>query len=147
MQQISDELKNFFTKYTREALEKREGEEKDEMLDELTEAINAEKPEDLDVAIENLFSECVETIRKKNGDYATDDDQFKSFRTVEMIGASVEQGILTRFLDKVSRLTTIFKQKRVGKEYVDDESFQDTIKDAINYLAILHVYIEQEADR
>ncbi len=79
-----------------------------------------------------------EIIRRKNSDYATGEDPFNNFRMVEMIGLSVEQGIMTRILDKFARLSNLTAS---GEEpAVADETVDDTILDLINYLAILHAY-------
>lgn len=147
---ISDEQFKFYAKCARECIKRRGEEEVDELLEELTEITEKERT-DLPAEAKELFDECHKLMEKKNGDYATDEDQFKSFKMVELLDVPVEQGILTRFLDKVSRLTTLYKENCAvvdqEQNLVEDESFQDTIKDAINYLAILHVYLQQEADR
>lgn len=80
---------------------------------------------------------CMNLIDIKNADYAKDSDPFSNFRTAEMMGLSPEDGILLRFLDKVSRLTNVYKNKETA---VSDERIEDTILDAMNYLNIFLCY-------
>ena len=78
----------------------------------------------------------------KNHDYsgAEDDrDPFLNFKTVEYLGMGVttEQGFMVRLADKLRRLSGFVK---TGKFKVSDESFRDTVMDAINYLCLLAAY-------
>ena len=53
--------------------------------------------------------------------------------SAEVSGTTVQQGILTRLMDKMTRVGNLLSQEAAVK----DESIEDTIKDAINYCAIL----------
>lgn len=93
--------------------------------------------------MEKTFKKCLSISKKKNADYtgATESagDPFANFRRSEVVGVEVEQGILVRLMDKVSRISNLLE----AEAQVEDEKIQDTIEDAINYLAILLAYIEE----
>ncbi len=83
-----------------------------------------------------IFEACFEILRKKNLDYAGTgelSDAYANFRTVELIGLTVEKGIIVRWLDKIKRIDNLLTQEN----YVTEESIEDTLRDAINYPAIL----------
>lgn len=99
---------------------------------------NNQKPENFLLnSLESTFKSCLETARKKNEDYGgLDNDPFKNFRNSNVVGVSVEKGILVRLMDKMSRVSTLLEKDSKVKE----ESIEDTIDDAINYLGILKAY-------
>jgi hypothetical protein len=77
----------------------------------------------------------------KNRDYAGQEgnEPFANFTRVESMGiCTTEQGFLTRITDKMSRLSSFI---HAGKMNVQDESFQDTVVDVINYMVLLSAYI------
>jgi len=87
--------------------------------------------------IENIFKECSELCDSKNEDYATSEDFYANFRSVESLGLPVWVGVYIRFMDKVSRMSGfIFRFMSTGAMSVKHESIEDTLKDGINYLAI-----------
>jgi hypothetical protein len=87
---------------------------------------------------QQVTRKCYEIVEKKNNDYAGDrveDNAFANFERIEILGVtSTEVGVFTRYLDKVGRIATFLKK---GILEVVDESVEDTICDAINYLIIL----------
>ena len=87
--------------------------------------------------IDAIFRECSDLCDKKNEDYASPDDFYKNFRLVETIGLPIWVVIITRFLDKFSRLTGFVKRyMTTGKLHVEHECIEDTFLDGINYLAL-----------
>lgn len=84
-------------------------------------------------SMSNTFDECWALAKRKNHDYAGDDDPLANFRECEKIGISVPQGIMVRLTDKIARLQRLLTTEAA----VTDETVHDTIMDAINYLAIL----------
>lgn len=89
--------------------------------------------------IEFTFAECLEIAKAKNKDYAGDHDPFNNFNRVQSFNiCTVEQGILVRLTDKIARVSNLISSGR--DPAVVDESIDDTILDAINYLAILRTY-------
>jgi hypothetical protein len=89
-------------------------------------------------SIENTYKEGLEITRTKNHDYASNEDPFKNFSSASVVGITPDRAILVRVLDKLSRVSNLLdKDARVH-----EESVNDTIIDAINYLAILKAYRE-----
>lgn len=83
-------------------------------------------------------------FKKKNKDYAGEGDAFKNFRLVEFMGvASVSRGVMVRLCDKFARIANLLEKEGAVK----DESIEDTIHDAINYLIILKAAISDEKSR
>lgn len=91
---------------------------------------------------EATFKSCLETMKKKNNDYAGKGtaDPFKNFKNSLVIGVPVQKGILVRLMDKMTRVGNLLDQEATVK----DESITDTIDDMINYLAILKSSIKNK---
>jgi hypothetical protein len=88
----------------------------------------------------DTFTACFETATRKNHDYGgSNNDPYANFRNSTIAGVSVERGILVRLMDKMSRIATLLDKEAMVK----DEAVDDTIDDAINYLAILKSYRKQ----
>lgn len=93
-------------------------------------------------SIRNTFTKGIELVERKNADYAGADNPFKNFESALVVGIPVERAILVRVLDKLSRVSNL-----IGREaQVKDEKIEDTLLDAINYLAILKAYLEDKND-
>lgn len=96
------------------------------------------------------FEAFVESMRAtliaKNHDYANDgSDPLFNFRRSENMGVPAWKGALVRFSDKVSRLETFAKKEGYK---VKDENFEDTLKDAANYLFLVQeLYREYRNDK
>ena len=83
----------------------------------------------------DLFAKALATMKVKNADYSGDSNSMRNFElTAEIAGVKMSQGILTRLMDKMSRIGNLIKQDAK----VTDESIFDTIQDGVNYLAILY---------
>lgn len=82
----------------------------------------------------------LQTITKKNADYAASTDPFKNFRACELFGLSLEQGILLRMSDKMARIGNLLS----AKAQVKDESIEDTLLDLMNYSNILLTYLQNQ---
>lgn len=87
-----------------------------------------------------LSTAALETARKKNEDYATDDDPFKNFRAAETYGVPVERAMLVRMSDKMARISNLLDRPAS----VEDESILDTCSDLSNYALILRVWLEDK---
>lgn len=83
--------------------------------------------------IANTYVDCLDIVKKKNADYAVSSDPFLNFRNASVVGVTPERAILVRIMDKISRISNLIDKQADVK----DETIQDTIHDAINYLAIL----------
>lgn len=89
------------------------------------------------VDMESTFSACLATAVRKNHDYGgSNNDPYANFRNSMIAGVPVDRGILVRLMDKMSRISTLLDKEA----QVKDEAIDDTIDDAINYLAILKSY-------
>lgn len=83
-------------------------------------------------------------MRKKNADYAGNEgkEPFANFTRVEAMGiCSTEQGFLVRMTDKMSRLSSFVES---GKLAVENESFEDTIIDIVNYAVLMYSYLHDK---
>lgn len=54
---------------------------------------------------------------------------------------STESGMLVRLTDKMSRLSSFAES---GKLAVENESFEDTVVDVINYMVLFYAYIKDK---
>ena len=91
-----------------------------------------------------MCEDALNLSMSKNHDYSGGEDgrdPFLNFKTVEFLGIGVttEQGFMVRLADKIRRLSGFVK---TGEFKVSDESFRDTVMDAINYLCLLSAYKE-----
>lgn len=88
---------------------------------------------------EKLFKLVFDTLYKKNADYSLASNPFSNFEnSAKRAGITVEQGILVRFNDKVERMCNLLIQNKSAR--VTEETIEDTIADAIGYLAILYAF-------
>jgi len=93
---------------------------------------------------EELCLKGRELMDKKNRDYAGrgGTEPFANFTRVESMGiCSTESGMLVRLTDKMSRLSSFAES---GKLAVENESFEDTIVDVINYMVLFYAYIKNK---
>lgn len=93
-----------------------------------------------------ICEKMMEVTAAKSHDYAgfSDNDPFANFKVVKNCGiASVEQGFLTRMMDKVSRVNSFIKQ---GVLNVKDEKIEDTLIDLANYSILMAGYIKSKRE-
>lgn len=83
--------------------------------------------------IEETFTKCFDVVKRKNSDYANENDPLYNFNFCQRVGVAPARGILVRLTDKLSRISNLLDREA----QVKDESIIDSIEDAINYLAIL----------
>ncbi len=89
------------------------------------------------------YDDCITIMEVKSSDYAQVTDPFANFRTVEAfpaLGVTLEQGILVRVLDKFSRISNLL----VREGQVKDEAIEDTIRDAMNYLNVILISLQDK---
>lgn len=97
--------------------------------------INSEYLNDFEEALNKMYEIC----QKKNADYADISDPFRNFRMVEQMWlCTVEQWLLVRMSDKMSRISNLLEKEA----QVNDESIEDTLIDLANYSIILKLYIQ-----
>ena len=102
------------------------------------------KEELFEISDETLVA-CTNILVDKNHDYAgeTDVDALKNFKLVEYLGiCSIQQGIMVRMCDKMSRMSNLLNKPPAVK----DESFEDTARDLINYTVILLAARKEKSD-
>lgn len=89
------------------------------------------------------FARCAQILHSKNKDYAgVHQDALRNFKMVQQLGVtSPAQGVLVRLTDKLMRIINVLS---AGSAAVRDETVEDTIDDAINYLIILKSIIQDE---
>jgi len=91
------------------------------------------------------FKRCLDISVAKNADYSDGaSDPLSNFRLSEQFGVSMPQGIMVRLSDKFSRISHLLDGRDPA---VEDERLSDTIRDAINYMAILAYALEASNER
>lgn len=93
--------------------------------------------------IEQTFQKGLALIDKKNADYSSEENPFANFDNSLVAHVSQSQAILVRVMDKMSRIGNLL----IRPAAVLDESLEDTIIDAINYLAILLAWLESRKNK
>jgi hypothetical protein len=88
--------------------------------------------------IESFYRDAINILKKKNADYANNQDPFKNFKFSAIANIDVSKAILVRILDKLARINNLIEK---GTNEVKDETVNDTIIDSINYLAILGAWL------
>jgi hypothetical protein len=100
-----------------------------------------EKPRNaLTARLDELFRECLAIAKKKNADYASDEDPFANFNGCTKYGISVPKGMLVRMEDKMKRISNLLDKPAS----VNGESIYDSCRDLANYALILHAFLELE---
>lgn len=94
---------------------------------------------DFIIACEKVCEDILQILKSKNQDYSIGKDAFRNFRFAEFLDMTVEQGILIRMTDKISRIVTLSSKS----PDVAGESLSDSISDLIGYAVILKVYADQ----
>jgi hypothetical protein len=97
-------------------------------------------------SFDKRYAQLKATSERKNSDYCgsgeVEVDPFANFKSSPGIAkVTVEQGILVRMGDKLSRLGSLLDPRSTGPK-VADESIIDTINDLICYGFILGAYRE-----
>ena len=90
--------------------------------------------------IKSTYQDCLAILAVKNADYGKDSDPWANFKFAAIAGIGVDDAIMVRILDKMARISNLLHKEAAVK----DETVLDTIQDAINYLAILLAWIEEE---
>ena len=88
--------------------------------------------------IKATYQRCLQVLADKNADYGKEQDPWANFKFAAIANIGVEDAIMVRILDKMARISNLLHKEAVVK----DEKIQDTIEDAINYLAILLAWID-----
>lgn len=103
------------------------------------------KPEEYLKRFEEITSSMLEITKAKNHDYSWTEDAFANFRMCENLWiTSVENWILVRITDKLSRISTLVQTWQEWK--VQDEKIADTLQDMANYAIILKIFLEEKQE-
>lgn len=109
-------------------------------MDEINERLLDQLPDNkLLKSCRDTLTFCYEILIKKNKDYAGLGNPFKNFDYIEHLGIKSEIGVLVRLNDKMMRISNLLQREA----FVVDETIEDTINDAINYLAILKAILQR----
>lgn len=93
---------------------------------------------------DRLCKDIYELTSKKNSDYAGDEDAFKNFYLIsQMSKIKVEEGILVRMTDKLSRVANLLGNRIIC---ITSESIEDTLKDLAVYSLIMILYLREKAN-
>lgn len=95
--------------------------------------------------LQELFNNNVEISRRKNSDYANDNDPFQNFLVCESLGIPAEVGFIVRMTDKLSRISNLIRPGRERR--VADESILDTLSDLANYAMMMRMHLENKAEK
>lgn len=96
--------------------------------------------------IEELFDVCKKTLQRKGADYSVEDDSFGEFKgeasriKVDGKPIKVEQAI---WLHMDKHLLAILNA--VNGAILQGDQLREHIKDAMNYLGIINVWMEMQA--
>ncbi len=88
----------------------------------------------------STFGEALRLAKTKNADYASKEDGLKNFRGSVVVNMPMDKAVLVRILDKITRIGNLLDRPNVVK----NETINDSILDAINYLAILKAIVEEK---
>lgn len=99
------------------------------------------------VAAAAVFKNCLGILNQRSQKYTGDGDPFRNFdNAADIAGVTTDQGILVRLGDKLGRIKNGLQDRRNAQgdlfQEWKDESLRDSVRDAINYLAILHVWLD-----
>lgn len=89
-------------------------------------------------SVKGTFARIVGIISRKNQDYAASEDVFRNFNSSLVVRVPVERAILVRLMDKITRISNLLDHPPA----VSGEALEDSIDDAIGYLAILRAHRE-----
>lgn len=86
---------------------------------------------------ERLFARALEIVKVKRDDYSGPADPFLNFRQSKFWGVEPWRGAAIRLMDKLSRFQQLASHD--GNGQVKDESIEDTVVDALNYVCIVYL--------
>ncbi len=95
---------------------------------------------------EEMTSRCLETMIKKNNDYANPEhanNPFANFDASRVFGIHPAMGILLRVQDKLKRIESFVRN---GNLSVSEESWMDSCEDVINYMVLIAAILKRESD-
>lgn len=99
------------------------------------------KNQELKENIEKIYQEMSNLLVSKGADYSGETDTFKNFRlSSQLLDIPVEKVILTRLLDKISRVSNLLNS---GAD-PNNESLEDSFKDLLGYSTLLVLFRMQD---
>lgn len=90
------------------------------------------EPTTFDEAVERVFEECADLLKKKHHDYGP--GNVLAFKDKGM--EYVEFALVTRMSDKIARLVNLTIQAMKGDVKLLFETIEDTLLDLVNYAVI-----------
>jgi len=92
--------------------------------------------------LDAFYRDLMETVERKNHDYATGEDPYANFRMASLVGVDPRRAVLVRMSDKLARIANCLDKPCA----VTDESVVDTLKDLAAYAGILAVWLQEDAE-
>lgn len=93
---------------------------------------------------DRIYKECRELSVNKGHDYSLEEDTLRNLKACEKLGISpAETGIIIRLMDKIMRMDNFSKS---GILKVKDESIEDTVKDAHNYVNLWYAVVKEKME-
>lgn len=92
-----------------------------------------------------MTSNCLDTMIKKNNDYANPEyakNPFANFDASNVFGIHPVMGILLRVQDKLKRIESFVRN---GDLSVKEESWMDSCEDVINYMVLIAGLLQRES--
>lgn len=93
--------------------------------------------------IEDTFNYCLLLVKRKNEDYAVEDNPFKNFEASTIIDVDPNKALLLQVVNKITRISNLLEKEAEIKE----DKVTDSIVDAINYLALLKARLDMEVGK
>lgn len=92
---------------------------------------------ELRAKIEILYQQMSDLLVSKGSDYSGENDTFKNFKvSSQLLDMPVEKVILTRLMDKVSRVSSLLSSGKTPH----NESLEDSYRDLLGYATLLYLY-------
>jgi len=96
--------------------------------------------------IEDFFDECMDILASKGADYSGEEDGLANFkRNAERLGLSKYQVWLVYFMKHIDSISNSIKGTPNDPQ-VESEPLSERCKDGVNYLALLHCMLLEDAE-
>lgn len=91
--------------------------------------------------IEKFFAKGLSLVKRKNRDYAPENDPWRNFRFAEIVEVDIARAQLVRISDKLARVSNLLTTDEL---LVPEEKIEDSLLDISNYAAILAIFVKHQ---